>query len=416
MQGEFPALASLPEANERNVTVRVDRSGQRALRKRHPWLFESGIREQSHEGRPGDLAVVFDRARKFLAIGLYDPGSPIRVRVLHAGKPTPIDASFFSRRFAELAARRADLQRQGTDAYRLVNGDNEGMAGLVVDRYAQTLVVKLYTPAWLPHLRSALHALLQVTAAERVVLRLSRDVSSRTSELYGLADGTLIYGAELDGPLTFQENGLRFECDPVRGQKTGFFLDQRDNRSRLETLVRGGELLNAFSYTGGFSLYAARGGARNIISLDQSAPALAASERNFALNRSDTSIATAKHQTMEADVFEALPQMQDAGRRFDALVIDPPALAKRQDEVDRARAAYARLVANGVALLRPGGLLVMASCSARIDRESFFELVHRAAHDSGRPIDELARATEPIDHPVGFSEGAYLKCLFARVR
>ena len=258
-----------------NVTLRVDRSAERALRKGHPWLFADGIRAASHEGRPGDFAVIFDQRRNFLALGLYDPESPIRVRILHSGKPTPVDAVFFARRVAELAGLRRRLfgRAPGTNAYRLVNGENEGMPGLVADRYAETIVVKLYTLAWLPHLRNVLEPLAREGEAKRVVLRWSR-AAAPAAESAGLPDGTIVCGPELEGPVLFRENDLRFECDPRRGQKTGFFLDQRENRARLEALAGGKDVLNVFSYTGGFSLYAARGGARSVVSLDASEPAL----------------------------------------------------------------------------------------------------------------------------------------------
>ncbi len=416
MPPSFPKLARLPEPSERNVTIRTVSSGQRALRKRHPWLFESGIREQSHEGRPGDLGVVFDQARKFLAIGLYDPHSPIRLRVLHAGRPKSIDAAFFAARFTELAARRAALAGTATDGYRLVHGDNEGLGGLVVDRYAETLVIKLYTSAWLPHLRTALPGLLEACPAERVVLRWGRDARARADEVYGLEDGTVIFGPELDGEIVFRENGLRFGCDPVHGQKTGFFLDQRDNRASVAELTRGSSVLNVFSYSGGFSLYAARGGARHVVSLDRSRPALEAAERNFALNQGDPAIVAAKHETLQGDAFECLRELDRARRGFDVVVIDPPAFAKRASEIQRALGAYAGLVERGLALVRPGGVLVMASCSARVAANDFFTLVHRVSAQAGRPLDEFRRSGAPLDHPVGFPEGAYLKCLFARVK
>lgn len=406
-----------PSGSGRNVTLRVDRSGERALRKGHPWLFADAIRDQSHSGRAGDFAVIFDRRRNFLALGLYDPESPIRVRILHRGKPTPVDEAFFARRLAELAALRASLfgRNDATTAYRLVNGENEGMPGLIVDRYANTLVVKLYTTAWLPHLRSVLRPLSRLAEAERVVLRWSRGaahVVERCGEV-GLRDGALLDGLPLDGPVVFQENGLRFECDPRRGQKTGFFLDQRDNRARVEARAGGKHVLNTFAYTGGFSLYAARGGAKSVVSLDASAPALQAALRNFQLNQEVPGLAGLQHETIAADAFRTLGELAAAGRSFDLVVVDPPSFASRQADVAHALSAYARLTRLALAVLRPGGELVFASCSARVAAEDFFACVHREARRAGRPLDELERSAHAADHPVGFDQGAYLKCIFA---
>ncbi len=410
-----PLLTAIPAPDAENITLRVDRSAERALRKRHPWLFEDGIREQQREGRAGDHAVIFDRNRNFLAIGLYDPGSSIRVRILHAGKPTPVDADFFRKRFRKLAALREPLIKKGTDGYRLINGENEGMPGFTLDRYADSLVLKLYTPAWLPHLSLLIPLLLEVQPAERLVLRLSREVMQRKDELFGLSDGTILCGPELAGPVLFRENGLTFECDPLRGQKTGFFLDQRENRERVGNLACGKEVLNVFSYTGGFSLYAARGGAKKVVSLDISKPALAAAERNFALNRAESQVRATKHEILLADAFKGLQELAEQKRRFDLVIIDPPSFAKKQSEVKNALAAYERLVRLGIRVLRSGGHLVMASCSARVSAEEFFNVVHDAAQKVGRPIDEVSRSGHAVDHPVGFPEGEYLKCLFGIV-
>ncbi|MBW2712728.1 MAG: class I SAM-dependent methyltransferase [Deltaproteobacteria bacterium] len=410
-----PLLAGIPAPDAKNITLRVDRSAERALRKRHPWLFEEGIREQQREGKAGDHAVIFDRNRNFLALGLYDPRSSIRVRILHAGKPTPVDAEFFRRRFSKLVARRKPLLNKDTDGYRLINGENEGMPGFTLDRYADTLVLKLYTPAWVPHLPMLIPLLLEVQPVARLVLRLSREVMKRKEELFGLKDGAILAGPALTGPVLFKENGLQFECDPLRGQKTGFFLDQRENRERVEALASGKEVLNVFSYTGGFSLYAARGGARKVVSLDISKPALAAAERNFALNQGDTRVVAAKHEILAADAFKGLQALAEQKRRFDLVVIDPPSFAKKQAEVKNALEAYERLVRLGIRVLRSGGHLVMASCSARVSAENFFNVVHREAQKVGRPIDEVSRSGHALDHPVGFPEGEYLKCLFGIV-
>ncbi len=408
-------LSAIPGCSDRRLAVRVTPEAQRALREGHPWLFEQAIVAQRGAGRPGDLTVIFDDNRRFLAIGLYDPTSPIRVRVLQHGQPAVIDRSWFSTRLAAAAQARAGLPESGTTGYRLAHGENDGLPGLVVDRYAETLVVKLYTAAWLPHLAAVCGALAEICPAERIVLRLSREVARQPEHLYGLTDGMVLTGSALAGSVAFRENGLRFEADVAHGQKTGFFFDQRDNRARVERLAAERRVLNVFAYTGGFSLYAARGGASDILSMDASAPALAAAERNFALNQDAPAVAAARHRTLAADAFVALAALRGRGERFALVIVDPPALAKQISEIPAALAAYGRLTQLALGVLAPGGILVMASCSSRVAAPAFFAAVKQAAAQVRRPLHEIERTGHALDHPVRFSEGAYLKCLFAAV-
>ncbi len=404
-------MSHLVEPSDRRIALRVTPEAERALRGGHPWLFERAITRQSHEGQAGDLAVVFDRKDRFLAVGLYDPHSTIRARILQRGEPAAINRAWFAARLAEAARLRAPLLAQETTGYRLVHGGNDGLPGLVVDRYERTLVLKLYTSAWLPRLRDLLPALAKAAPAERVVLRLGRTLGR--GDASPLRDGMILSGPPLEGAVLFSENGLRFEADPVRGQKTGFFLDQRENRARVEELAAGKSVLDVFAYTGGFSLYAARGGARVVVSLDASAPALESAARNLALNRHHPSVAAASHEMLVEDAFEGLARLGKSRRRFDVVIVDPPAFARRQTQVVPALAAYARLTRMSLGVLRPGGTLVQASCSSRVGAEPFFEEVNRAAAQAGRPLREIERTGHPLDHPVGFKEGEYLKCLFA---
>lgn len=419
-KGAGPAgstLAQIPEPAEQNIALRITPEAERALRGGHPWLFERAIRQQSHESSPGDLAVVFDRKDRFLAVGLYDPLSSIRVRVLAHGEPVPIDEDWFRGQLAAAARLRAPLLEQppgaATTGYRLVHGENDGLPGLVIDRYGGTAVFKLYTPAWIPHLRYVLPALERARWVERVVLRLGRAVRRAPDDLFGLRDGTVLRGPPLDGPVLFSENGLRFEADPVRGQKTGFFLDQRENRARVERLAGGAAVLDLFAYTGGFSVYAARGGARRVVSVDASEPALQAATRNWAHNRHVSAVAAASHQVVVEDAFDALARMAGEGRCFDLVVVDPPSFAQRQAQISQALTAHRQLTWLSFGVLRSGGTLVQASCSSRVDAETFFQAVHGAAAQAGRRLQEIERTRHPLDHPVTFPEGAYLKCLFA---
>jgi 23S rRNA (cytosine1962-C5)-methyltransferase len=414
-----PPFPQLPDPNPKRIAMRVSPAAERAIRQGHPWVFERAIQDQSQAGKPGDLAVVFDAKRRFLAIGLYDPDSPIRVRILQSRQPAAIDADWFAARLGQAAAIRAPLLAGPPDrlttGYRLVHGENDGFPGLVVDRYADTLVLKLYTPAWIPHLKAVCPALMQVSPAERLILRLGRSLLKQPKTLSGLADGLTLAGPPPQGPILFHENGLVFESEPLLGQKTGFFLDQRENRARVEKLARGKSVLNVFAYTGGFSVYAARGGARQVVSLDISAPTMQAAVRNMAHNRHLPTVAAAAHETLAEDAFEALAHMARENRRFDLVIIDPPMFAHNQAQVAGALAAYQRLTRLGLAVLNPGGVLVQASCSSQVSSQDFFEAIHQEARQAGRPLQEIERSGHALDHPVNFPEGAYLKCLFAFV-
>jgi 23S rRNA (cytosine1962-C5)-methyltransferase len=209
------------------------------------------------------------------------------------------------------------------------------------------------------------------------------------------------------------ETGLRFEADVARGQKTGFFLDQRENRRQLETLAGGRAVLNAFSFSGGFSLYAARGGARSVLDLDISPHALAAAERNFALNQSEVAVRQCRQERIPADAFDWLAA--NPTRQFDLIALDPPSFAKRETERAGAIAAYRRLAALGIDHLKPGGIILACSCSAHVSEDEFFGAVRTAAANSNRGFTELARAGQPADHPAAFAEARYLKATYLRV-
>jgi 23S rRNA (cytosine1962-C5)-methyltransferase len=411
-------LFHIPSPNAKRIALRISPSAEHALRQGHPWVFDQSITEQSHAGSPGDLAVIFDGKRRFLAIGLYDPTSPIRVRILQSRQPATINADWFKTRLAAAANLRLPLIEQPAEraitGYRLVHGENDGFPGLVIDRYAETLVIKLYTPAWIPHLKEFCSALTQVSPVEGLILRLGRSMMKQTEFLAGLSNGLRLSGPPITGPILFQENGLVFEADPILGQKTGFFLDQRENRARVEQLSSDKSVLNVFAYTGGFSVYAARGGARQVVSVDISPSAMEAAMRNMGHNRQIPTVAAASHETVADDAFKVLARMALEKRRFDMVIIDPPTFAQNQTQTAAATSADERLTRLGLGVLQPGGVLVQASCSSRVKAEDFFNSIHHAASGSNHRLREIVRTGHALDHPIGFKEGAYLKCLFAR--
>ncbi len=286
------------------------------------------------------------------------------------------------------------------------------MPGLIIDRYADVAVLKIDTPAWLPYLHDVLlPALPTQIPFSQLVLRFSRSISPAGRS--GYQDGQTIHGDTVNRPVPFVENGLQFAADVVAGQKTGFFFDHRDNRSRVEKLAAGRRVLNIFSYSGAFSLYAARGGARQVLDLDANPQALAAATHNFQLNQHIPAVAAADHTMMVSDAFSGLQELGRTGRRFDLVIVDPPSMAHKATALENALAAYRQLVSSALAVLQPGGILVMASCTGRVTADIFFAMVHETAYAAGRPLKELARTSHALDHPIAFKEGAYLKCLFA---
>lgn len=394
------------------LRLRITATAETIIRSGHPWLFADSIRAENRPGRLGELAVIFDRNDKFLAIGLFDPESPIRVRVLHRGKPATIDTAWWRGRLKQTLARREGFFDAQTNGYRCVNGESDGWPGLVLDRYDRTFVLKLYTAAWLPWLDEVVGSIRAALHPQRLVLRLSRNIQSLAKEHGHRDDGQLLLGEKPDGPVVFLESGLRFESDVLQGQKTGFFLDQRENRRRVESLARGRDVLNAFSFSGGFSLYAARGRAKSVMDLDLSEHALAAARRNFALNQADPGVAACRHECVRADAFEWLAAK--AARKFDLIVLDPPSLAQREAERARAIGAYRQLNADGLRWLAPGGVLVAASCSAHASAEEFFGAVRQAARESARPFTEWQTTGHAPDHPATFPEAQYLKTIYLR--
>ncbi len=280
----------------------------------------------------------------------------------------------------------------------------------MLDLYDSTLVLKLYTAAWLARLGEIGGLITKELNPARLVLRLSRNIQPAVHSAFERCDGQLLHGLAPDGPVIFLESGLRFEADVLRGQKTGFFLDQRENRRMVESLAKGREMLNAFSYTGGFSLYAARGGAMSVTNVDISAHALSGTERNFLLNRGNATVAGCHCETLQADAFEWLETGPPA--KFDLVVVDPPSLARRESERTAAIQAYGKLAASGVRRLRAGGILVAASCSAHVSGEEFFSAIQLAARRSGRKFVELKKTGHASDHPATFAEANYLKCIY----
>jgi len=399
-------------ARARPLKARVKPSVERQVRSGHPWVYAESLVEEPAGGVAGDLVVLYDRNNQFMALGLYDPSSPIRVRLLHAGSPVVVDEGWWVGRVGAALGRREGMFDGRTTGYRLIHGENDGMPGLVLDRYGSTLALKIYSPIWLGRLEFLADTLMGLLPwAERMVVRFSRNMGDVLAKYASFRDGGVLRGAPVAGPVEFLEAGLRFEADVLRGQKTGFFLDHRENRARVGELSRGRAVLNVFSFSGGFSLHAARGGASRVVDVDISQHALESGERNFALNRGVAEVAACPRDAVKADVFDWLAKARGG---YGVVVVDPPSLAKRKGEVEGALKAYGWLAAASARLVGSRGILALASCSAHVPAELFFEATTEAIRGAGVVFEELGRWLEPADHPATFLEARYLKCVFLR--
>lgn len=398
-------LENLPEFKPNRIAIKLKPAGEKAVKQNHPWVFNESIRKQSNEGQVGDLAIIFDQRRnKFLAAGLWDPFSPIRIKVLHFHQPAQINDSWFESKIKAAHQKRMPLLETDTNSYRFIYGENDGLPGLIADVYDKVLAVKLYSFIWLPYLKIIFPLLLKQSGCKTLILRLSRKMQNAPHLLYGLTDGQIIEGDLTSEEVLFKEHGLTFIANVIHGHKTGFFLDHRYNRKKIGSLSKNKSVLDVFAYAGGFSAHALAGGAKRVISLDISAQALATAKRNVALN-----VKNAQHEILKADAFEAMEQMVAENKNFDVMIVDPPSFAKKGDEVEKALLNYARLATLAIQLVAPNGILLMASCSSRVTKEAFFETIEYEFSQSGRTFRRLEQNEHDLDHPVTFPEGAYLK-------
>ena len=393
--------------------VRVRAGKDRSLLRRHPWVFEGSIAGGRADG--GETVRVEASDGRFLAWAAYSPQSSIRLRAWSFDEHERIDAAFFARRVDAAIAMRERLAVE-SDGVRLVHGEADGLPGLVVDRYGDTLVAQ-FLAAGVERWKAAIaDALLARSRASRLYER--SDTAARNREGLPAATGWLRGGGTRDvdaappTELAIREHGWHFAVDIANGHKTGFYLDQRDNRRLFAELVRhfGVErVLNCYCYTGGFSVAALAGGARHVVAVDSSAPALARAEENIARNGFDA----ARHEIVCGDVNDQLRALRQTRRSYDAIVLDPPKLAPTVAHAERAARAYKDINRLALMLLAPGGLLFTFSCSGGIDAGLFHKIVAGAGIDAGVDGFVHARLAGAPDHPmtIEFPEGEYLKGL-----
>ncbi len=394
-----------------DAIVRVKPGRERSLLQRHPWIFSGAI--ASVTGDPDAAATVDVLAAdgRFLARAAYSPSSSIRARAWTFDEAVHVDDAFFARVIARACAAREGLQDAAHTACRLVHAECDGLPGVIADRYGETIVVQLLSAGaehWRHAITSALH---RVPGARCVYERSDAEVRS----LEGLPPRAGMVTGTLPPVVEMLEGGLRYRVDVVEGQKTGFYLDQRDNRARVRSHSRGAAVLNAFCYTGGFTLAALAGGAASVLSIDSSAAALALARTNVAQN---PTLEGGRCSWREADVFSELRALRNRGETFDVIVLDPPKFAPTAAHAARAARAYKDINLLALKLLAPGGLLATFSCSGGIDISLFQKIVAGAAIDAVADAAIVARLTASADHPVAlnFPEGEYLKGLLVRKR
>ena len=358
----------LPQGAPKVLAVKLSVIGERSVRSNHPWIFTDSIEKINKEGMPGDIAIIFSHSKnKAIGVGLYDPDSPIRIKMVHFNGGATLNKAFFSEKIKKAYALRVPLLRTKTNSYRLLFGENDGFPGCIADVYAKVLVVKLYSKIWIPYLKDIIDSLIAVSGVETVVIRLSRKLQQDTSVT--LEDGYVIYGSLDNQTIIFKEHGISFSANVIKGHKTGYFLDHRENRRRVGALSAQKTVLDVFSYAGGFSVHALANGAKQVTSLDISSQALDLAKANGLLNKHKGS-----HETITGDAFAEMQTLIDKGTRFDIVVIDPPSFAKSKKEMAIAKKKYKQLAALGEKLTAKKGILVLASCSSRVAAEDFFKI------------------------------------------
>jgi len=383
---------------------------EKSLLRFHPWIFSGSVERVEGNPTSGDTIQLCDAQGGFLAWASYNSQSQIIARVWSWQAEENIDADFFQRKIQRALAVRKDLKlNQHTNGMRLIHGESDGLPGLIVDQYANVIVLQLGS-AGVERWRHTIADILQNACHPACIYERS---DSDGRELEKLPKHNGILRGVLPAELTITENGIHIAVDVVNGQKTGFYLDQRDNRLLIGNLAAGRDVLNCFCYTGGFSLYALRGGAKSVLSIDSSAEALQLAQRNVALNKLDTTQA----EWQDKDVFEALRRLRDQNRKFDLIILDPPKFAPTAAFAEKAARAYKDINLLGFKLLRPGGILATFSCSGGISDELFQKIIAGAALDAGVDVQIVSKVHASADHPVllSFPEGAYLKGLVLRV-
>lgn len=377
---------------------------------RHPWVFAGAIARVEGDPQPTDEVILRSHEGQFIARGLYNPESNIRVRLYSWDENQPLDRAFWSARLDDAIALRRKLFGKSAVGCRLVFSESDGLSGLTIDRYGEFLLVQ-----WTSRALAARHQVFYELLNEKLS---PRGIWQRTEKGVGDAEGleiadSLATGSEPPRPLFVEENGLQFGVDVVEGQKTGFYFDQRDNRAAVARYLKGASVLDMFCYTGGFSIAAAKlGDARRVRGVDSSESALDMARRNAELNGVSSQVSFE-----QGDAFRTLETLVAENARFDAVILDPPKMARSRGGLERAARGYFSLNRLALDLLEPNGLLITCSCSGLLSREDFEQILAKVALDANRSLQVLEVRGQAADHPVSVHclETSYLKCFICRV-
>jgi 23S rRNA (cytosine1962-C5)-methyltransferase len=384
----------------------LKRGKEKPLLRGHPWVFSGAVSKVHADIAPGDLAEVYSAEGQFLGVGHANPRSQIVFRLL-SRESGRVEMDFYRKRITSAALWREAVLKGTTDAYRIVNGEGDFLPGLILDRYGEVLVFQFLT-AGMDRLKEQLVELAAHAFRPRVIYERS-DSAVRAEEELPMASG-LLYGADRPGPAEIADQGCRLFVDFRKGQKTGFYLDQRENRLLLEKMAAGRKVLDVFCYTGAFSMRAAIGGAAELVLVDSSEEALRMAEMHFDLN----GLVHVPHRMVRGNGFET---MRGLHPDYDAVVLDPPPFARKRPQVQKASRGYKDLMLQAIRLLKPGGLLFTFSCSHHISFDLFQKILFSAGLDAGRELQIVNRRGQPLDHPVNVNhpEGEYLKGFICRV-
>jgi 23S rRNA (cytosine1962-C5)-methyltransferase len=387
-------------------TITLKAGREKSVLRRHPWIFSGAVQKMDENHASGATVDLLSFNGQFLARAAYSPVSQIRARVWTFGPNENIDADFFRGRIRTALNKRSTLNiQQHTSAYRLIHAESDGIPGLIVDRYDDVLVLQSLTAGSEFWKETIADILLEETGLQKIYERSDADVR----ELEGLQPATGILRGNPETQLCITEYGLRFTVDIAHGHKTGFYLDQRDNRHRVGELAKDRDVLNCFCYTGGFTVHALAGGAKSVVSVDSSADALVVGQENVRLNGQQAEGV----EWIEADVFHYLRKLRDQNRSFDMIILDPPKFAPTAAQVEKAARGYKDINLLAFKLLRAGGILATFSCSSGVDADLFQKIVASAALDAGVEAAIIEHFSQGADHPVSlhFPEGMYLKGL-----
>jgi len=384
------------------------------VRAGHPWIFSKAISQEPKQAPAnGEVVLVQSSKGEGLGVGTWGAGASIRVRMLTNDAGAVIDTKWFIEKIRAIDTWKQAHLPENTNGYRVVHAESDGIAGLIVDRYADVIVFQIHT-AGMDRFRSEIVEALEEVFQPRAIVERS-DIESRMRDGLEMIDPVIRRGA-IEGPVEFTEYGLTFFADVLRGQKTGFFLDQREARHLVGSLANGKRVLNLFGYSGGFSVHAAKGGAAYVATVDASEAALELAQKNLSANSFDPEDES-QQLLLEADVMDLLARREIEGAPYDLIVCDPPAFAKTGTQAENALDAYTKLNMECLQRLGPGGILVTSSCSGRVTADDFKSMLRIAAGRAGRDVRLIAELGHPVDHAerIAFPEGRYLKTLVVEV-